>query len=102
LAPFSSIVKLSKTFKEFHKSRSEKDNCWKNNKRKASIRIENDSFHAKDWLLANAPHLWLREVVMANIVENFTLTQIHSKQPEKNILSCFSHIDIKLSTTFKS
>jgi hypothetical protein len=27
LAPFSSIVKLSKTFKEFHKSTSEKDNC---------------------------------------------------------------------------
>jgi hypothetical protein len=68
LAPISSIVKLSKTFKEFHKSTSEKDNCCKNNKRKASIRILNNSFHPKDWLLDNAPHLLIREVVMVNIV----------------------------------
>jgi len=38
----------------------------------------------------------------ANIVENFTLSQIHSKQLEKNIISCFSCIGIKLSTTFKN
>jgi hypothetical protein len=67
LAPFSSIVKASQTFKEFHKSTSEKDNCWKNNKRKTRVRIGNDSFHQKDCLLTNALHLPLREVVMVNI-----------------------------------